>query len=523
MSGHPPNRTAPPRARIILSGVRIGPSGPVGDVVVDSGRIESIGPRAASTGADEVVAGTDLTVLPGLVDAHVHLSQWALAQRRVDVSAATSPHALVDLVVQDVRRRPRPAGELVTAHGFRGADWSGEPDGDLFERALPGRRVLAISNDLHTAWLSPAAARAVDVPLPPSGVAREGTALELVGRLGDEPAEVSDQWAIEAITAAAARGVTGLTDFEVADNLGTWTRRAALAGRLPVRVTATVYPEHLEEVLARGLRTGDPVAGALGDVVVGPLKVFVDGSLNARTALCHEPFVGGTDRGVLVTPEPELVELMTRAHRGGIGSAIHAIGDRAATIALDAFAAVGCPGRIEHAQLMRAEDIARMAGLGLVAGIQPKHALDDRLVAERLWGDRLADAFPHGALLSAGVPIEIGSDAPVSPLDPWLGVAAAVHRRIEQDTPWHPEQRIPVADALAAAAGGRRTLHVGETADLVVLRGDPARLSPAELAAPEVVATVAGGRPTWLGGTVPAGAHDGGAPCPPWEPRSGPP
>ena len=138
-----------------------------------------------------------------------------------------------------------------------------------------------------------------------------------------------------------------------------------------------------------------------------------------------------------------------------------------------------------------------MAALGVVAGIQPMHALDDQGVAERLWGDRLADAFPHGSLLRSGVPIEIGSDAPVSPLDPWLGIAAAVHRTTGQRAPWQPEQRISTADALAAAAGGRTTLAAGDAADLVVVQGDPAHMTASEIARTQVIATVAGGRLTW--------------------------
>jgi predicted amidohydrolase YtcJ len=482
---------------IALRAVRLGPDGPVGDVVVDDGLVASVGGRADVARADHVVAGPDLTVLPGLVDAHVHLTQWALAQHRVDVSAAGSPEELVTVVARDLAEHARPKGELVTAYGFRSSGWGQPPHGALFENALPGRPVLAISNDLHTAWFSPAAQRLLDLPIPVSGVMLEADALEAVGRLAEASVEQSDRWVLEALADAASRGVTGVIDFEVADNLTDWSRRAALGGGLPVRVAVTIYPEYLDALLARGLRTGDVVPGTGGRVVVGPLKVFVDGSLNARTALCHRPFLGTDDRGVLVTPPGELVALMARASRAGVTSAIHAIGDRAATLALDAFEAVGCPGRIEHAQLMRPADITRMAALGVVAGIQPMHALDDQGVAERLWGDRLADAFPHGSLLRSGVPIEIGSDAPVSPLDPWLGIAAAVHRTTGQRAPWQPEQRISTADALAAAAGGRTKLAAGDAADLVVVQGDPAHMTASEITRTQVVATVAGGRLTW--------------------------
>lgn len=483
----------------VLRDVRIGPSGPIGDVLIVDGRIASVGTRVDPKEESSVVTGSDLTVLPGLVDAHVHLTQWALARRRVDVSAAQSPEDVVEIIAQELRNTPRPGDELVTAYGFRSAAWTHQPSGDMFERALPGRQILAISNDLHTAWLSPRARLSIDHPVPRSGVVFEAEALELMARLTDVPVQNTDQWAIEALHAAAARGVTRLIDFEVADNLTIWARRAATE-ILPVHVVATVYPEYLEAAVAAHQHTGDAVQGTSGRVTVGPLKLFVDGSLNAKTALCHKPFVGSTSHGLLVTPEPVLRELVAKAHQAGISAAIHAIGDHAASVALATFETVECSGRIEHAQLMSHADIRRMADLGLVAGIQPKHALDDQTVTEQLWGDRLLNAFPHGALWRSGVPIEIGSDAPVSPLDPWLGVAAAVHRSVDGETPWQPDQRIPLPDALAAASGGKRSLHIGEVADLVVIRGDPALMSPGELAAPEVITTIAGGHLTWADG-----------------------
>lgn len=144
---------------------------------------------------------------------------------------------------------------------------------------------------------------------------------------------------------------------------------------------------------------------------------------------------------------------MRRASDHGLLPAVHAIGDQANTIALDAFEEVGCPGRIEHAQLLSPADVPRFAALGVVAAVQPAHQPDDRDVADRHWTGRTARAFPYRSLLETGARLELGSDAPVAPLDPWDGIASAISRTDDDRPPWHPEQSIPFADALAAASG----------------------------------------------------------------------
>jgi predicted amidohydrolase YtcJ len=238
------------------------------------------------------------------------------------------------------------------------------------------------------------------------------------------------------------------------------------------------------------------VPGSGGLVTVGPYKLFVDGSLNTRTAYCHDPYPGHDTHGLLELPFDELVALMDKAFRHGISPAVHAIGDRANTIALDAFAKVGCPGRIEHAQLVHPGDLPRFAGLGVVAGVQPAHQPDDRDVADRHWAGRTSRAFAYAALLAAGATLEIGSDAPVAPLDPWDGIASAVTRTDDGRPGWHPEQAIDLVTALAAASQGRTGVAVGDVADLMVTAVDPSTLPPADLRDIPVTATLLAGRPT---------------------------
>jgi predicted amidohydrolase YtcJ len=336
----------------------------------------------------------------------------------------------------------------------------------------------------------------------PTGLVRERDWIPIMTDVRSAPAHLLDRWAADAGRAAAARGVVGVVDFEAPWQLDTWASRIA-AGADALRVVASVWPEALDGPVARGLRSGDVVPGTAGLLTMGPLKVVTDGSLNTRTAYCHDPYPDGHGEhrhGVLLVPPAELVPLLRRAAAHGIGAAVHAIGDRANEVVLDAFAQAGVAGRIEHAQLLREGDAARFAALGVVASIQPAHVLDDRDVADRLWAGRTGRAFAYRSLLDAGVRLALGSDAPVAALDPWVTLAAAVHRSGDDRPPWHPEQEIPLAVALAASTGPDGPVAVGRRADLCVTDLDPAAAPAATLRAMPVAGTVLGGRWTHRAG-----------------------
>ncbi|MEV7289071.1 amidohydrolase family protein [Streptomyces sp. NPDC093252] len=483
---------------LTLTRARLGSGGPLGGLRITDGRITALGPDV--TGGDGPVRDLDgRTVLPGLWDAHVHLGQWAKVRHQLDLAGAASAREAAEAVrayAAATAGAGAGAGPVV-GYGFRDGLWPDTPEKSLLDAVCPDRAVALVSGDLHAAWFNSAGLTLVGRAGHPTGLLREGDAFRAVSALPDVPSGVLDGWVADACGAAAARGVCGVVDFHIADNVGDWTRRAARA-RPGVRVDAAVYPPYLDEVLARGLRTGDALPGTGGLVRIGPLKLFTDGSLNTRTALCRDPYPGleGTpgEYGVEETPYEELVRLMRRAAEHGIMPAVHAIGDRANTRALDAFAEVGRAGRIEHAQLLSPDDVARFAALGVTAGVQPAHATDDRDVADRHWAGRTGRAFAYGDLLAAGAQLEFGSDAPVSPLDPWIGIAAAVHRTADERPAWHPEQRMAVGDALTASARGRAALAVGDAADLVVVDVDPLKADAATLRAMPVHATLTDGR-----------------------------
>jgi predicted amidohydrolase YtcJ len=394
----------------------------------------------------------------------------------------------------------------VVGYGFRDALWAEPPHRELLDQVTGTAAAVMISGDLHSAWLNSAALSRYGHAEHPTGLLREDVAMRVLEELSTYPDEVADQWADHAARAAAARGVVGVVDLEKPWSLDAWTRRVA-AGNRSLKVACGVWTERLDAAIERGLRSGDVVPGTDGLVRMGPFKVIIDGSLNTRTAYCHDPYPadssGSQDaahpNGQLLVPPEELVPLLTKAAGAGLSCAVHAIGDRANHLALRAFAESGAAGSIEHAQLLDVGDLSRFAELGVVASVQPEHALDDRDVADRLWAGRTDRAFPLRDLLAARAQLAMGSDAPVAPLDPWRSIAAAVHRSRDERPNWHPEQQITVEQALAASTAGpagspHSAVRVNDAADLVIVELDPYTAEPDQLRSMPVAGTLVNGR-----------------------------
>jgi predicted amidohydrolase YtcJ len=488
---------------LLLEDARV-PGAPVTvDVLVADGVVAAVVPHGAST-SSAAARGAGLEriplagrwIVPGLHDRHVHLSQWAMVSRRLDLSAAASAAEAARLVRGSVD-----AGEAqVIGFGYRDGLWPDATSRAALDAVSGEVPVVLVAADLHACWINSAAARRHGVDLPDDGILREGDCFRLVRELDDITDDVLDGWVADAAASAAARGTVGVTDYEMRWNRDDWARRAA-DGAFPLRVAFGVYPQHLDRAIDEGLRTGTTVGGTGGIVTVGGAKVITDGSLNTRTAWCFDPYPGleGHEHplGVATVPYDELVPLMRHAHEGGLAPAVHAIGDQANARVLDAFEAVGCRGSVEHAQLLRHDDVARFARLGIVASVQPEHAMDDRDVADRYWAGRTDRAFMLAELRAAGVELALGSDAPVAPLDPWVAIAAAVGRTRDGRAPWHPEQAIDVHAALAASTGGAGTeVRIGGRADLAVVERDPYAASVDELRTMPVAATLVAGRIT---------------------------
>ncbi|MBU1589272.1 MAG: amidohydrolase family protein [Actinobacteria bacterium] len=446
------------------------------DIRIADGLIAEITPGSG--------AGLGGWVSPGLWDHHVHFTQWALTSRRVDLAGATSAREAAD-VIAGIRDR-----DLIVGANFRDAVWPDSPSAELLDAATGGTPAVLVSADLHAVWLNSAALQLFGHAGHPTGLLKEDDAFAIHARLDTVSDEIVDGWAGDAAAAAARRGVVGIVDLEMAWNRGAWERRIA-AGHDALRVEFNIYTQDLDRAIAEGLRTGDRLHELL---TVGRYKVLTDGSLNTRTAYTWEPYEDGS-HGMLTVPPETLLPLMRKAFDAGILPDVHAIGDHANTLALDAFEALGVAGRIEHAQLLAERDYPRFAQLGVEVSVQPEHAMDDRDASERYWSGRTGRLYPFRSLLDSGATLLFGSDAPVSPLDPWIGMAAAITRERDGREPWHPEQRITHAEALAAST--RSTIAPGQPADLVITGIDPRHASNDDLRAMPVLATLLGGRFTY--------------------------
>jgi len=506
--------------------------------VDDDGRV-----AARPAPGAEVVNLRGACVVPGLNDAHVHFPTWSLAQHQVRLEGARSVDDAVAAVAGGLPSTP-PGGWL-RGLGWRDADWSERPHRRHLDDVAGYVPVALTSKDYHSLWLNGAAlARCPDLNAlgdvverddrgEPTGVLRERAAWafrDLYARPGiDEMVEA----ARGGLRLANARGVTAVHDKD--GWLGSLEvfQRLLEQDELSLRVLQSIPHERLGHLAALGLRTGQghPL------LRLGHLKVFMDGALGSATALLldgeeRKPGQGeersaGAGRastgatfsrastaarvsGVEITTSAELEQIVRAGADAGFPVAVHAIGDAANRAALDAFARsrdawapLGLRQRIEHAQLLAPDDVARFAELGVAASVQFSHAPSDRDLADRLWEGRRG-AYAYRSLLDAGALLANGSDAPVEELNPLAGIAAGVRRTIDRRPAWRPEQAVTVEEALLAATvgpawlagedSGRGTLVPGMQADLAVLDRDPLRCPADELPEIRVLGTMLAGR-----------------------------
>ena len=473
-----------------------------------------VGVHETALASPEVVDLGGRCVLPGFNDAHVHFPTWSLAQRQVRLDATrTLDEALerVAAAAPDV-----PAGEWLRGYGWRSGDWTPavEPTKEALDRVTGDTPAALMAHDYHSLWLNSAALARADGDLEvaggvvvrdergvPTGVLREECAWHFrdtyVRPTEDEMVAASR----DGMKLASSRGVTAVHDKDGwLGALGVFQRLQA-EGALTLRVWESHPTGELDALLAL------PLAGPFGNDLLrlGYVKAFMDGTLGSQTARLLD------GSGVEITSREELEDVILRAARRGFAVAVHAIGDRANRDALDAFEATRetwtarrLRPRIEHAQLLAADDLARFARLGVAASVQFSHAPSDRDLADRFWAGKTGGAYAYRSLLDSGAVLANGSDAPIEELDPWAGVCAGVLRTIDDRPAWHPEQRVTLEQAVHATcvtpawlAGDERRrgkLVPGFDADLVVLDRDPFELEPEQLPSVGVVATMVAGR-----------------------------
>lgn len=466
------------------------------DVFIDGGDIVDLAPTGAVRPTGEVLDADGAWLIPGLWDHHVHVVSAALTRQRESLAHAESAGHAAKIMSE----APLLGRGIRVGAGFRDAFWPDQPRLDLLDAATGAVPTYLINADLHSVWLN-SAAFATEQITPPdaSGMLREEPAFEITRRLAAATPDIADAAVLDLARHAASRGVVGIVDLDMAWNADAWSRRTA-AGFDVLRVEFGTYPSLLGRLIETGWRSGDRLSEL---VTVGALKVITDGSLGTRTAACSHPYPGDPhNHGVLTVPPEELLALMTDATAHGISCAIHAIGDLANTHALDAFAATGAAGTIEHAQLVSAVDIPRFARLGVAASVQPEHVLDDRDLADTIWSAQIARPYPFRDLANAGANLLFGSDAPVAQLDPWAAMASAVYRTRDGRSPWQIEQAVDAGTALSASthggSGAPNRIAPGVVADLVLCAEDPLTASEPQLRTMDVRATLLGGRVTHL-------------------------
>lgn len=497
-------------------------------LAVRGGRVEAVGSNEdmlllARAGTKVVDLG-GRAVLPGLNDAHLHLLSFGQSLREVDLkSAATVEDAIRMIAAATGTATP---GEWISGSGWDLHRFGRLPTREELDHVSPHNPVLMASRDLHSLWVNSLALQAAGIsaetPDPddgeivretssgePSGILREAARAAVFRAVPPPSPEDVRVYVRTAAEVALSKGLTSLQTFESAETFEA-AQVLARSGQLGVRLCCHLWKDGLDQAIDLGLRSG------FGDeqVRVGHLKLFLDGALGSRTALMLEPYTGTQDRGIQTLSRNEFLGYVVRAAEAGIATAVHAIGDAANRIAIEVFEetarvwkTAGLRQRIEHVQLLAPGDAERLGRLGVIASMQPIHATSDWEVAERHWAGRTSTAYAWRSVLDSGAPLAFGSDCPVEPIDPLLGLYAAITRRNSAGLPeggWHPEQTLSPFEALRAYTIGpayatgeeqaKGSLETGKFADFVVLSRDPFEEEPETLLETGVDATVVGGR-----------------------------
>ena len=517
---------------VVWTGLSSGEPQP-GAVAVRGGRILAVGDTAAVRryvgGETQVLSARGGLIMPGFSDGHTHFINGGFQLASVDLRDAATPQEFIRRL-KAYAQKLKP-GEWITGGDWDHTLWKGAPlpRREWIDSVTPNNPVFVDRLDGHEALANSAAIRAAgvtkDTPAPlggeilrdprtgePIGIFKD-QALGLIGKAVPEPGpEQRDSALARALAYAASLGVTATSHVSASWADRASYRRLEKAGRMTLRVALYLDLSDWRAV-ADTIRRSGP-----GDdwVKIGGLKGYVDGSAGSRTAYFFEPYADSAGyAGLMQHAEPDLRSWVGNGDSAGLQVTVHAIGDRANAIILDIYDSVAKAHgardrrfRVEHAQHLRPQDIPRFGRLGVIASMQPYHAIDDgRWVEGRIGPVRIKTTYAFRTLLDTGAKLGFGSDWTVAPLDPILGVYAAVTRRTldgKHPNGWVPEQKITVGEALRAYTEGNAyatfnegkwgTLAPGYYADLVVVDRNLFTVPPDSLDRARVSYTIVGGK-----------------------------
>jgi len=489
-------------------------------LIVKKGKIAATGPVDVLARAHPKARIVDLpggTLLPGLIEGHAHVAGLGALGHQVDLTGQDSlPETLGRIRTWSAAHPAAHSGDWLQGRGWDQNRWPAK----AFPRALDldaltGSRPTFLERvDGHAAWVNTAALAIAGIgpetPDPdggrilkdaygrPNGILLDA-AVDLVARHIPPPTEAELEGLLKAgLTSLRADGFTAVADMGVdARGLAAY-RRLAAAGALPIRVFAYLTHEH--DLMLRELRPHKHQP--LSFLQVQGVKFYLDGALGSRGARLLAPYADEpTTKGLWVTDPAKVAADAAITLRSGYQPAIHAIGDAANRAALDLLATAmkkgkgALPPRIEHAQIVTAEDAARFGQLGVVASVQPVHCTSDhRWTPARLGAERVNEAFPWRSFVEGGALLAFGSDAPVEDANPFVSLAAAETRQDPQGDPpggFLPGQRLSRMEAVRAYTTGNATalgrakemglLQKGAVADLLWVQVPLGEITPEAL------------------------------------------
>ncbi len=535
-SGYPQSR---PAADLIITNARIwtvDKAHPLADSVAVVGeRIVAVG---SATDMDawhgpqtKIIDAQGKLLLPGFNDAHVHFVDGGDHLQQVQLKDAVSQQEFAQRIIDRAKKTPK--GEWVTGGDWDEQKWSPAqlPTKELIDSQTPNTPVWVNRYDGHESLANSATLRLakIDAKTPdppggqivrdaqgnPTGVLRD-SAQDLVFKIMPAMSAAHRMRAIhQALEHAASLGVTSVQDMNPAyDDVKAYSQLAE-SGELTVRIYAAPMETEWKDQAKLGIRH----AFGTDMLRLGAVKGYADGSLGSETAYFFDPYTDDPKSHGLLSdemhPPTALQARLKSADAAGLQLCIHAIGDRAISMTLDIFEQIEKANgkrerrwRIEHSQHMAAKDFARYARLGVIASVQPYHAIDDgRWAEKRIGSDRIKRTYAFRTFLDNGVRLAFGTDWSVAPLSPmWTIYAAVTRATLDGKNPegWVPEQKLTVAEAVEAYTMGsafaefqekeKGSITPGKLADFVVLSDDIFKIPPAQIKNVKVEATYLGGK-----------------------------